>query len=45
MYLTFFTKFDADSNFSKLFRVYSITDLNYAKDGSTKLYQLNFSSV
>ena len=37
--------FDADSNFSKLFRVYSITDLTYAKDGSTKVYQLNFSSV
>ena len=37
--------FDANSNFSKLFRVYSITNLSYAKDGSTKVYQLNFSSI
>ena len=36
---------DADRNITKVFRVYSISDKLYAKDGSTIIYQLHFSSV
>ena len=39
------TSFSSDKAISKVFKIYSLDNKNYVKDGSSMIYKLGFSSV